>query len=334
MTFLRNVTLNSKQCNNVKIYQQQTTLPKHSLSEQVIDIDCTPGINSINYKKRPCPYASLKLSGSITIEASICLPIFIFSMLAIIYLINIMYLQTTLQIALEETVREASKTAYITAEFYSMTTNEQADAISADPSIAESLGGKMLSAAYFLQAFLTEENRSILDNSPVKNGSKGISLFSSSIDLSENTADIVLSYTVTIPFVPEKIFSLNMVNHCNVRLYTGKDMSKEQKEDDFYVYYTSSGSVFHTNRYCQYLYNYTEAVRFLEMESQLAQCQICGKVTIEWLRENNPIVYTTMTKACYHLSLDCYAFTDLVFRVPYSSLDEDDKICEQCLKGK
>ena len=253
MTFLRNATTLKNRTSYINKFHQYATLQGSGLCNRAVDSDSIPIIDSTHYKKRPCLYTSH--SGSITIEAALSLSIFILISLSLTYIINIMYLQTSLQIALEETVRDASGTAYITAEFYSLSAGEQSDAISKDSSVIENIGAKALSASYFRHSFLIDHNREILNNSCIKDGENGISFLSSSIDSTSDVADIILSYTVTIPFIPENLFSLNLTNRCYVRLYTGMDMSKEQTPSDVYVYYTVHGNVFHLNRYCRYLIN-------------------------------------------------------------------------------
>ena len=57
-------------------------------------------------------------------------------------------------------------------------------------------------------------------------------------------------------------------------------------------------------------------------------------LTKDELNKNNPIVYITKSKRCYHLSLNCPGFTGNIFRTRYSSLNETNKICEKCLEGK
>lgn len=336
MTFWRNATIkaNRKQTENNNLKRHYAALRNHGLYKRAIDTNSSPCISSIHYKERSCLYASENLRGSITVEASVCFPIFFIIIMSLLYIINVMYIQTTLQIALEETVRHSSKAAYITSEFYSLSSDRQEDAVSNNPSLFEEIGASVLSSSWLHAAFLTDENRRILDNSPVKDGSGGISFLQSSFDLSNNTADIILSYTVTIPFIPEKILNFNMVNRCFVRLYSGLDMSKEQSCDDFYVYHTSTGNVYHTNRYCMYLLNYSDAVPFRDISRTLFQCRLCGDDTIDSLEDNNPIVYITNSGQVYHTTLKCPSFTGDVFRIHYSALSNSDQICEHCLKGK
>lgn len=334
MTFLCNTTISKEQTSHIYNFHQYATLQKTGLYNRAVDINSFPIFNSTNYSERPCLYTSGLCKGSVTIEAAIGFPIFFLVTLSLLYIINIMYIQTTLQIALDEAVRNASQTAYITAEFYSLSTEKQSQSIDDDSSILENIGASALSIAYLRDAFLTDEIEQILDNSPIIGGSSGISFSSSSIDLSAYIADIILTYTVSIPFIPDEIFSLTLSNRCYVRLYTGKDMAKEQTVADTYVYYTTTGKVYHFNRYCRYLLNYTEAARYLDISRELLPCTMCNTILLEKLKEDNPVVYVTQSNFCYHTTLECQSFTGMVFRRDHSSLDDNDRICEECLKGK
>lgn len=336
MTFWRNATIktNKKQTVSIKLSRHYAALRKFGLYNRAIDTNSILCISSIHYKERPCLYASQTLRGSITIEASVCFPIFFLIIMSLLYIINIMYIQTTLQIALEETVRNASKAAYITSEFNSLSSDKQSEAVTNNPAILEELGASLMSSSLIHVLFLTDENRRILDNSPVKGGSGGISFMQSTFDLSNNTADIILSYTISIPFIPEKLLSFDIVNRCYVHLYSGLNMSKDQTPDDFYVYHTISGNVYHTNRYCMYLLNYSDALPFREISRTLSQCRLCGDDTTDLLEKENRIVYITNSGLVYHTTLKCPSFTRDVFRIHYSALKESDKICEHCLKGK
>ena len=339
MAFPGNSTKILNQALTFKSIWHDAALRKESLHFRAVEFNTIPIINSITYPERSCLYTSSKIKhspkGSITIEAAIGFPIFFLLLMSLVYIINIMYLQTSLQIALEETIRDASKTAYITAEFLAMTNGEQSDAVQNDSSLLENLGGSLITSSYIHNAFLTESNKKILEASCVKNGANGISFLSSSIDTDAGIADIIMTYKVTIPFLPEDLFNLNLSNRCYVRLYTGLDMAKKQTAATPYVYYTTSGSVYHFNKYCQYLLNYTEAVRFNDRNHELSSCPLCDEgISLDNMAEQNPLVYVTLSSYCYHSSLDCQAFTGDIFRIKYSSSIKKDDICETCLKGK
>ena len=288
------------------------------------------------HSKRSFLYTSSLKKGSITLEAAIAIPLFFLGLFSIIYIINIMYIQLTLQMALEETVSDVTKEAYISAEFYSMTSDEQADASSNDSSFVENLGATVISVAYIKNKFLTDDITALLDNSYVKNGASGVSFTFSSVDMTENIMDITINYKITIPFISSKLLTFNLSNRCYSRIYLGQDMEKEQKESFFYIYRAATSKVSHTNKYCQYLLNYSKAIRYNEIIKQhpINPCALCNQgITIEYLQKSDAIVYLTSDEEVYHVSLDCQSFTGDIFRLKRSTLEGED-ICKKCLEGK
>lgn len=335
MTFLNRTTTPSKNKTFFTKNVKTVTLRTDCSYSQKVEKNPDHRFNSISYSERPCLCTSF-FKASVTLEAAIAIPIFLLSMLTIIYVINIMYLQLSLQIALEETARDISKTAYISSTFYSLSIDDQKKASEEDSSLIENIGASVLSVPYIKNCFINEKTTNILNNSFVENGADGISFFLSSVDMSKNIVDIIINYKVTIPFIPNDLLSFNLANRCFMQVYTGKDMSKKQSESSFYVYYTSYGDVFHTNKYCQYLLNYSKAIRYKDalLLYDLNSCQLCcTDTTVEKLRDNNALIYLTSDEQIFHVTLDCQSFTKDVFRIKRTSIDEDE-LCEQCLKGK
>lgn len=336
MTFLHNHFINIATTKLKKIihFGSLHTIGRNFLA---VEFYSEPIINSINYSERPylCTSSTKKqhFKGSITIEASISFPIFMIASYALISIISVLYLQLSMQIALEETIRSTSKSAYISSLFLNTDEDEQEKICHEEPSISENLTISFISSELFKNNFINNNNSLI--NSPfIKNGQNGISFLSSSIDLDAGIADIVVNYQVKLPFIPESFYHIDLNNRCFIHLYTGKDLSKKQSPSDSYVYYTSHGSVFHFNRYCQYLLDYTEAIDYHNVDPLIPSCKECVNQTKDDLNKNNPIVYITESKRCYHLSLNCPGFTGNIFRTHYSSLNESNKICEKCLEGK
>ncbi len=276
-----------------------------------------------------------KLNGSITLEAAIALPIFIVFFIALISIINIMYLQLTIQIQLEETARNLSQTAYASNAFYSMSKEEQETILSEDKSLIYDIGSAVVTVATIRQMFLDKEIRSFLDNSSVQNGSDGLSFLSTSLDLKNSSVDLVVTYTVTVPFIPKDLISINLANRCYIRLYMGKELSDAKASDNLFVYYTSRGKAYHLDKYCKYLLNYSDISPFNSIDLSLYQpCKLCVDMDYGYLKKHNTPVYTCLHGYAYHTTLNCPSFTGLVYRVPYSPQTHDKSICKHCLKGK
>lgn len=358
MTFLHNKTnLRIKENYSHKI-NYIGTLPINSFDSLAVEFYSNPIINSAVYSERPYLYtsnvsnnvlsysdtysneastnkvAANNLKGSLTIEAAISIPIYMMLISVLISITSILYLQLSMQIALEETVRKSTKTAYISSLFLSLDEDQQQTVKKSDDSIIENITTSLLSATYLTTVFTGEKNKKLVNSPMIINGKNGINFYSSSIDFNEGIADIILNYKVKLPFLPEKFFHFNLTNRCYIHLYTGKPLAKKQAPVDYYVYFTSHGNVFHFNRYCQYLLDYTDAVAYKKLEPDISPCARCTSESTDHLKYENPIVYITKSREFFHVSLNCPTFTGDVFRTSYSSLDDSDKICEKCLKGK
>ena len=338
MAFLHNKSVKMNHKTSYSQINNFGSLPTTSFDSSAVEFYSNPIINSINYSERSylytSPLANKTLNGSLTIEASISIPIFMIVISILISITCILYLQLSMQLALEETVRQASKTAYVTNLFLSLDEENMENVTNQEPAIIENIATSLLSATYLKAVFTNNENKNLIESPLIINGQDGISFYASSIDLNEGIADIILNYKVKLPFLPENIFNFNLVNRCYIHLYTGRELAKKQTQTDNYVYFTSYGSVFHFNKYCSYLLNYTDAVKYNDIDEGITHCTRCVTLIHDQLKSQNPIVYITKKQETFHISLDCPTFTGSVFRASYNSLDESDKICEQCLKGK
>lgn len=339
MTFFKTATtIRKMHCtyvhyNNTKRVTLRTNINSSRLFKLVPHFDLFSK-NAVS--KRSSAYTSLMAKASLTLEAAISIPLFFFGLLSLICITNIIYIQLSLQIALEETIRDISRESYISTEFYSLSSDEQNDAIDKNASITENIGATLISVSYIKKQFFTDDIINLIDNSYIKEGYNGVSFALSSVDLNTNTLDIVINYKYSIPFIPSNLLTFNLSNHCYTKIYMGQDMDKKQKETYYYVYFATTSKVFHTNKYCQYLLNYSKAIRYREANNYLAFscCAFCARQeNIINIYETNPVIYLTSQEITYHLSLDCQTYTKDIFRNKVSNLDDID-ICEKCLEGK
>ena len=332
MTLSNNTTISTAQarCTLKQTKQSIDTFRASSLTHRAVDNSNVSNSLSTHYSTRPYLYTSNKYKGSITLEAAIALPIFIFFFTTLLSVMNAMYIQLSLQIQLEETARTISKTVYNTYTTHLVLNDDKDD----DTTYAD-LNLAILSIATIQNTFLDSDMKNFLDNSSVHKGSKGINFLSSNIDADKGFVDLVLTYSVKIPFVPKNIATINLSNRCYLHLYMGESLSKELESENTYVYCTVYGQVYHTNKYCQYLLNYSKATSFNQIDLAMYQtCLSCVDMDLSQLKSANPIVYTTDKGYAYHTSLECSTFTGSVYRLLYSALPKNKKICTQCFKGK
>lgn len=247
--------------------------------------------------------------GSLTLEASLTLPFFILIMLSVIYFINLISLQTTLQIRLEECARNLNSISCVS---------------DATP----------LSALFTRSLFFTPELEIFCDNACIQNGHNGISFFHTQIDSKTGICDLRITYHAFIPFIPGNIIQLPLTQRCRFKLFTGNQTGHGLTAAPQTVYITSHASVYHTNKYCSYLIKYTDiitqdALPLYEQQTNrhFTLCNACRNLLIS---KTNPVIYISNTGSTYHYSRDCYYLTSDIFEYNYEDIKNLYPPCSRC----
>ncbi len=240
--------------------------------------------------------------GSLTIEATIVIPLTAGFLACILFLFRILQVQTQVEEALIYTGRE----------------------LAVESSIATSETTLLLSAEGLLLFALTE-NPHI--ERYVTNGVLGISLLES--DFSGDTILLRASYGIKMPVA---FFGLDQIEvscqNC-FRKWTGDASSGN--EDGEWVFITPTGTVYHLTTSCQALDLSVQEVSKMDIENyrgangqKYYSCSICGD--IDYGVEN---VYCTDYGTVYHNNLLCRALTRTIEKVRISEVGERG-LCSFC----
>lgn len=255
--------------------------------------------------KRVSSFTSRKLRASLTVEAAIALPLFLFFFLQVMSAMNMIGLQSRLNAALHQTGNKIAFDGYL----YGQT------AVSARSQILDYAGKKYL------------------DNSCIKNGASGISFAGTSVMRENDIVEIYLSYHIQ-PLFPVMGFESFAVSQCYYgRAWTGYDVesgiSDFTKEDPM-VYITETGTVYHTNRGCTYLNPSVEAVSAAAVDGSRNQsggkyypCEICGRKSV------TGTVYITGQGNSYHTSIMCSGLKRTIYTIPLSEVG-GRRQCSKC----
>jgi hypothetical protein len=237
------------------------------------------------------------------------------------YFINIIGFQTILQIRLEETARQINTSAYLTAD--------------TKPEIYET---SFLSKEIIHSIFFTDSIKTLCDSTYVKGGANGLSFFHSTINTDTMTADLILTYQVAIPFLPDNLVSVPFTQHCKFKLFTGQPVSVSKLSDDTLVYLTTNASVYHTDKYCTYLTKYSEAVYkddlsayIEEKKLSLTPCKLCSRIPSY---QNTTIYYLTTYGNTYHYSRDCHYLNCGIYSYHYSDVKGKYPLCSRCAANR
>lgn len=253
----------------------------------------------------------------LTIEAALVLPFFIITFLSLVYFIHILGFQSSLQIRLEETARKLNTFAYISED--SGTTLSESD---------------IFSFEIIRNIFFSEDIKSLCNSVLIKNGKNGISFYHTKIDNTDKTADIMITYDISIPFIPGNIIQIPFVQRCKFKLFTGNPETASIRSNSTIVYMTAHGAVYHTNKYCSYLIKYTDVLSKNELSGyektvgrNFELCRACAKIV---LKDSNPIIYISKTGTVYHYSRDCYYLTSHIFEYNLKDIKDHFPLCSRC----
>jgi len=192
-----------------------------------------------------------------------------------------------------------------------------------DPVLSETLV-----RAIFTEKFgLDNLNRSL-----IKNKAMGIHFFRSDILGDDDCIDLIVTYKVEPLFNIFKVRDMTFCNRVKVHAWTGYDLPGNN-EDEEYVYITESGTVYHTNPYCDHLHISINTVPVKEVgkcrNKDGKKYRACSKC-MEKERDEECIVYfLTPYGEVYHSSLSCSGLKRTVYKVKISEV-EGRGLCEDC----
>lgn len=197
--------------------------------------------------------ASPVLSGSMTVEAAVVLPLFIFFMMNILFVLDMIRFQSNMTAALQQAGNRVCEYAFYT-EYADIGGQNVSSMIGSADNSAASAVSAGLSETFVrgqVNAYLGNMRRhSCLDGpisyigSDIMSGSDG------------DTVRIVASYRVRPFFRVMGVPDFQMQNRYYGHAWTGYDVehaTEDSDDTDMIVYVTQYGTVFHRNRSCTYL---------------------------------------------------------------------------------
>lgn len=262
-------------------------------------------------------------NGSFTVEAALALPIFVFAVLAFVYLFRIVLMQMQLQGALFEAAVELSGSAYLTQELR----NDESESM-----IIEG-GGKIATGALIRKYFVRE--------SSYKNMLKNKISYSSSSYLEEDeNIDLISEYTIRIPVPFLKVCDIPIIQRVKTRAYVGTDKllsdgeqtgeTSSNKEE--YVYVTETGSVYHLSLECSSLKLTINQCNLSEVSkkrnvygSRYKACEKCCKV-----KPDGDMLYICSDGDAYHYLIDCSGLKRTIKRVKLNEVASSMRACMKC----
>ena len=262
-------------------------------------------------------------SASLTIEAALALPIFMFFSVCIVHFLILLFLQSDIQLHVDEAARDLSKSLYLSSSS-SVSTLAEVNSLS------------------ILSKILDDELTDRLNNSKVRNGASGLSAYYSEYNDETGELDIIVTYTYDFPFLPEGMAALNFCQQCRTRAWIGLDLcedscgaggtgSSDASESGQTVYITPTGTAYHLSASCSYL---DLSIHTVSADSVSGLRNSSGGIykKCSCVSSDCTSVYITNYGDQYHGSLTCSDLKRTVEAVDISDI-EGRHPCPKCASG-
>ncbi|MGF7141656.1 hypothetical protein HNQ56_000066 [Anaerotaenia torta] len=280
-----------------------------------------------------------EVKASLTVEAALVLPVFLFAILSLLYLIQIITVQEFIQAALTKMGLNMAKTAYVYEDFAGLEEALNFDGTIFDTEMEAGLGD--FAKSMVDRTILKQYGKKYLDvdrinRSCIRKGFEGISFSASEILQEEDTIDIIVHYRVAIPVRLITIGELPMMQRIRVRAWTGHRVAaayelQEEAGEEETVYITENGSVYHVDAACSHIRLSVSMVSGIPAAQRNSSggkyypCESCCE------GEHSPyaVYYITSDGTRYHTRRDCSGIKRTVKAIPRSEAGSRPA-CKRC----
>ena len=241
-------------------------------------------------------------TGSVSVEAAVSFPLFLFVMLFFIYLSNIFTVKAAIYEGAVETAEYMAEYAYLTDCF--------PDAQIADYPMAMLRFDEYLDSKELVEKY-------------VVGGTTGVSFIGSSFPDDEGYIEMEVTYSIHVDIPIIGSFEHLCREHIKQKAYLGRNGylgEEEDSEEDEYVYVAKNGVVYHKSRNCTYLMPRISAVG-KERADGYRPCEYCGK-------NAGAVVFVTEEGECYHSVRNCSRLKRTVERKKLSEVSLPP--CSKC----
>lgn len=269
-----------------------------------------------NEKKALC---NILHKGSMTVEAALIMPVFIFAVLNLLSIVDIIRVHSNIQAAMTETAKEMAVYGYAYDKFTDGENNN----------LVMSILGKELAKNKIKDL----AGRDYLDHSMIKGGSDGLWFIKTDVMYQNDMIDLVVRYRVTPLFQIAPWKDIFMINRCRVHAWTGYDLSikkdSETEQTETMVYVAEYGDVYHRTKTCTHLKLSISSIEKGALESarndngeKYHKCEKCGKMPMR------DVIYITDMGDKYHTTLSCSGLKRTINEVPLSKAGVPP--CKKC----
>lgn len=266
--------------------------------------------------EKRAPFATCRTKGSLTVEASLVLPLFIAALVALIFLIQVMQVQMRVQKALYEESRKLTGYGYFIEkiEIHNYLQNS-------------------LEAAYIKSQVIQVLGQEYLNNSRIVDGSKGFHL-NLAVNPENGLVDIALQYKMRVPFDLFGIGNVALISRARCHLWCG-EQEETKVWDQEMVFMTKNGTVYHLYENCSYLTTSVASTQLQKMGdirsadgSKYYPCSNC----CQKLLEETQLVYYAKYGTRYHSLITCSQLNSNVYLVDRQAVIGKYPMCSKCME--
>ncbi len=284
------------------------------------------------------------LRGSMTVEASVILPCFLFFFINLSSSLEMIRLQANIMYAVHEAGNEICLYgSLLTEEMRTVGQTGHAGSVSdstgpvetEEGTVSDLIIGEILSKTYVKSRIEDELGNSYLSKSPLKNGSESLNFLGSSFG-DGDIVDVKLSYRVETPINIVAPSGFYMPGRFYGHLWNGYEINGDSQslDQEKIVYITEDSEVYHVSTACTHLKLTIRPVLFSEVGDarnsgggRYSPCEICAR------GEAPDTVYIGAQGDRYHYSDDCYTLTRSYTAVPLSDVEDTHRPCMRCGGG-
>lgn len=251
--------------------------------------------------------------GSLTVEASLVLPVFLFAIVALLYFFQVMWIQEQVHFGLWECGKEISRYGYI---------YDRVGVTGTEPNSYKSVAEKCVSGLLTkekMKEYLSDE---VLSHSCVNGGIQ----YSTTAYGDENEILLCASYKIQFPLWCFASPTYQIVQQVKTRAFVGTDKIgiSDNKEEDIEVYVTETGTVYHRSLQCSHINLTITTAKFGQLSKLRNQYggkyKACEKCVKNKKLSTKATIYVPSDGDKYHNSLGCSGLTRRVRKVKLSSL--------------
>ena len=254
---------------------------------------------SLICSKRASVFTSKK--GSIAVEAAMAVPLFFFAVVCLLYLMEIMAVQTAVRSGLQYAGKAAAQKSCVTVRI-------SPSSVRSD--VVHAIGAERL------------------ERSIVEGGSGGMDCSASRVSPLTGIGELSVKYKIRIPVPVFHIALLSFEDKMQIKVWNGYEETRFGARDESVVYVTETGLVYHRNYHCTHLELSIRMVSSGEVEKlrnkgggKYHACERCGG--------GKGGVYVTDTGDRYHSSLSCSGLKRTVYAIPLSEA-AGKRACSKC----